>query len=403
MKTLRVAVLAAILAGLSFAQIITLPGQGTPVSLTWLYYNKMRWAGAWSSTTTYNPQDVVSYGGANYVSLSGANRNNTPAPGGTVYWTQVFSGSFPGGGSQLQFLRIQPNTGSTTNYQWAAPAITSVADYAFPAQTPGGTLIQYGVNQAIALSPCPLGVAGTDTAHQVYLSGGTGTAEPVPITGGTCTSGAASGTITVTPQYAHSGAWTIGPANGGVQEEINVGGVGSLIYIPAGTYTIYGTVSVPSSVEIRGAGASTVLVPGSSTTTMFQGVAGATGISFRALAFDLHTTPVNSVVGISLLQNFHTTLDALQFNDIGTAIFIDRCFVAQASNIKLIDNTTMFVGSTLAGTGPYSYGNYSFNVQVANVQHFTSIGLGSLTFQRAAVVTFQRAINSSLVDFTTIF
>lgn len=84
MRAYRSALVAGFLACCSFAQTITIPGFGTPVSLTWLFNNKMRWAGAWSSTTTYNPQDVVSYGGLGYVSLSAGNLNNTPAVG--AWW-----------------------------------------------------------------------------------------------------------------------------------------------------------------------------------------------------------------------------------------------------------------------------------------------------------------------------
>ncbi len=69
------------------AQTVTLPGYSNPnVSNSWLYNNKMRWAGAWASGTTYGPQDVVTYGGVGYVSLAAGNLNQAPAPGGTAYW-----------------------------------------------------------------------------------------------------------------------------------------------------------------------------------------------------------------------------------------------------------------------------------------------------------------------------
>src|SRR5436190_14472762 len=69
----------------------------------------------------------------------------------------------------------------------------AAADYIFPAQAPGGALYA-GVN-TITLTPCPLGLAGTDTNHYVYISDGVGGGEPVLIVGGTCAPGAASGTI----------------------------------------------------------------------------------------------------------------------------------------------------------------------------------------------------------------
>jgi hypothetical protein len=119
---------------LSFAQTISLPGQSTPVSLTWLYYNKMRWAGAWSGATTYNPQDVVSSGGYTYVSLSVSNLNHTPASSPT-WWSQLPTAADTLGslsGQQLQFARIKPNAGNATTYELAAPAFTLASDYNFP-------------------------------------------------------------------------------------------------------------------------------------------------------------------------------------------------------------------------------------------------------------------------------
>jgi parallel beta-helix repeat protein len=89
--------------------------------------------------------------------------------------------------------------------------------YSFPAQAPGIPLAA-GAPATVTLAPCPLGVSGTDVHHSLYVSGGTGTPEPVPITGGTCTSGAATGTITFTPVYAHAGAWTIASGTGGARE-----------------------------------------------------------------------------------------------------------------------------------------------------------------------------------------
>lgn len=100
-------------------------------------------------------------------------------------------------------------------------AASALAQYFnFTAQAPGGSLIAGGVNQAITMAPCPLGVNGSNPGYWVYLSGGTGGAETVTVNGGTCTSGATSGTLLVTPTNNHSGAWTVGPASGGLQEAI---------------------------------------------------------------------------------------------------------------------------------------------------------------------------------------
>ena len=84
--------------------------------------------------------------------------------------------------------------------------------------------------------------------YAVYIAG-TGTAEAAPVTGGTCSSGAATGTIIVTTANAHSAGYTVGAANGGNQEAINVatatGGTHAVIQeVPTGganaaNYNIY--------------------------------------------------------------------------------------------------------------------------------------------------------------------
>lgn len=103
----------------------------------------------------------------------------------------------------------------------AAATSYNASVYDFSAQSPGGTL-SAGSN-SITLTPCPVGVNGSDVGHSLYITGGTGTAEAVPITGGTCTSGAATGTVSVTIAACgggtcHSGAWTIKSATSGLAE-----------------------------------------------------------------------------------------------------------------------------------------------------------------------------------------
>lgn len=89
----------------------------------------------------------------------------------------------------------------------------------FAAQSPGGPLAPG--NNVITLAPVPKGVNGTDTGHYLYISGGAGTTEAVLITGGTAVSGQPSGTVIVNCANAHSGAWTITSATGGIQEAIS--------------------------------------------------------------------------------------------------------------------------------------------------------------------------------------
>jgi hypothetical protein len=72
------------------------------------------------------------------------------------------------------------------------------------------------------LTPCPIGVNGTDNPHYLLITPSgidpTPVTEPVLITGGTCTSGASSGTITFSAAYAHTGNYVIGSATSGIQE-----------------------------------------------------------------------------------------------------------------------------------------------------------------------------------------
>lgn len=120
----------------------------------------------------------------------------------------------------------------------------NAVNYQF-SQTPGGSLIG-GSGNTVTLSPCPLGLNGTDTAHYLYVSNGTGTAESVLISGGSCTSGASTGTVTFTPANSHSGAWTISSTTVGIQEAINLVGSsgGGTVFIPAGSYLLLAPISV---------------------------------------------------------------------------------------------------------------------------------------------------------------
>jgi hypothetical protein len=160
-------------------------------------------------------------------------------------------------GSQTQYLQIQPNTTSTT-YRWNNPPLTNSSDYAFPSQTPGGTLA--AGSRTITLTPCPLGVNGTDAAHYLYISGGTGTAEASLLTGGTCTSGLSTGTVILTIANSHSGPWTIQSASQGIQEAAISSGVGGWVYIGPGVWTIQATVTFLAGQRVTGASPGDTLV-----------------------------------------------------------------------------------------------------------------------------------------------
>ncbi len=75
-------------------QAITNPSNPTSnpnqinVTTSWLYTNKVHYAGAWSGTTAYNSQDLVFSGSAPYLSLQAANLNRAPASSPT-WWVLV--------------------------------------------------------------------------------------------------------------------------------------------------------------------------------------------------------------------------------------------------------------------------------------------------------------------------
>ncbi len=143
----------------------------------------------------------------------------------------------------LEYLRAAPNVSSYTLEGHALPEAYA-PDYQW-SQTPGGS-ISIGTN-TITLTPCPLGVSGSQTLQYVYLSNGTGTAEAALITGGSCTSGASSGTLAFTAANTHTGAWTIATASAGIREAANVlPSGGGRVRIPSSgsPYTIYQTISI---------------------------------------------------------------------------------------------------------------------------------------------------------------
>ena len=170
---------------------------------------------------------------------------------GTNYQAAAGSSSSAAGlpaGSQGQRLQIATNTGNATTLTWSSPATLSAGDYNF-SQQPGGSL-SAGSN-TITLAPCPLGVSGSATNLQLYLSGGTGTAEVVPVTGGTCAGdGLTTGTVVVTVAACgggtcHSGSWTIGSMSSGILEAVNsLPSQGGVVQLPAGIWPLYGPILI---------------------------------------------------------------------------------------------------------------------------------------------------------------
>ena len=128
--------------------------------------------------------------------------------------------------------------------------VFDVRSYNFGSQSPGGSLTG-GILATVTLTPCPVGVTGSDTNHWLYVSGGTGTAEAVLISGGSCTSGLGTGSVQFTPVNNHTGAWSIGPATGGWQEAVNSAiQTGTILGYPYGTATFHAAVTIPSNANM---------------------------------------------------------------------------------------------------------------------------------------------------------
>lgn len=104
-------------------------------------------------------------------------------------------------------------------------------------------------SSTVVLTPCPAGIAGTHTVaaglpHKLYVSGGVGIAETVSIAGGSGVAPDAC-TLTFTTANAHTGAWSVGPVSGGLQEAIYVAGAAGAVLISASSIDLYGTTYVP--------------------------------------------------------------------------------------------------------------------------------------------------------------
>ncbi len=169
-----------------------------------------------------------------------------------------------------------------------------------------GTLTSAGA-VSITFTPCPLGVAGADAAHFLYIFGGTGTAESVLITGGTCTSGAASGTVSFTSVNTHSGAWKVSSASGGIREAILVSDGNATIDIPSGTTIVSATANGEAitvdklNIVLRGTGSGTILqARDSASLNGVIGVPGSTGAGAKFYDFAIDgnrasggTNPIN--------------------------------------------------------------------------------------------------------------
>ena len=130
--------------------------------------------------------------GAGNVSTSTVVSQNIVQPPGTQFSANNVDG--------IRYVDLSPGT-----FNWS-----QTISVALTANTPA----------TVTITPCPLGIWGTDNTSYIKLSNGS-TTEYDPLTGsGTCTAGATSGTIKFTPQNTFT-ATSIGSATAGIQEALN--------------------------------------------------------------------------------------------------------------------------------------------------------------------------------------
>lgn len=262
--------------------------------------------------------------------------------GGVVQWNP-FTLS-PAATGQLQYLRIQPNTGNNTTYQWNTLPQVYVADYNFPTQTPGGSLTG-GTPATVNLSPCPLGVNGSDTRHFLYVSGGSsGSPEPVLISGGTCTSGNNSGgSVTFTPANTHTGAWTIQSATAGIEEALVAVASGGTAILPVGTSTIYSSIWMNNSnVCLVGQGPASKIFLGNATYS--DTLAWTWGVNVTGAII------VNSSLSNNCIKNFTMDMNGSTQNVTGIVTGLGTAIVLTGNNTEsVVDSVILRNNPSVSG------------------------------------------------------
>ena len=140
--------------------------------------------------------------------------------------------------SAPRYLRVKPNTGDLTTYEFVDLPYRISSDYKFPTQLPTGTLTA-SITNTITLTPVPYGVNGADTGHYLYIATCSGGAQKVLITGGTAVGGTSSGTITFVPTNSCNAGWDIQSATAGIAEAFWAGTNNGTVLVPSGTHAIY--------------------------------------------------------------------------------------------------------------------------------------------------------------------
>lgn len=205
-------------------------------------------------------------------------------------------------GTQTQYLRIKPNTGNNTTYEFSSLPIYKAEDYNFTPQAPGGSL-SVGAN-TITMSPLPNGINSNSISNAtVYIFAGTGTAEVVPITN------VSGNDITVTCAGTHTGAFTVGSSSLGIQEAIMAiaasGASAGRVLLSPGLQSLLGGWKVPATtgVSIRGMGMGVTYLQMVASTVGSPGTTGDwfvwnTGSGAIGSVIDFGDLSINDVTGV---------------------------------------------------------------------------------------------------------
>lgn len=195
-------------------------------------------------------------------------------PAGAIYTVRYATGD----GSYIEYWQVPTSATPVTiaDCRNLNPStfpflpVTDLSSYDFAPRKPGVTL-SAGSPSSVILKSCPLGVA---VGNYLYISGGVGTPEPILITAMTGTSPSASCSISFTPLNAHSGSYVVGSASEGMQEKLTADAASpSMVWIPAGQFTIHGPIRVPPPTAINNNFGSNWTISGAGREATFLNVA----------------------------------------------------------------------------------------------------------------------------------
>lgn len=293
-------------------------------------------------------------------------------------------------GTQLQYLRLKPNTGDNTTLQFASLISVNSNDYNFPAQTcVTGCTINAGSPSTITVAPVPLGVNGANTSYNVYISGGTGTAEYCPVSGGSAVAGSASGTLTITCIHAHSGAWSVQSDSAGIAEASQATAGNTEILTPAGFIAINGPFTlIGAGQSLVGQGSyGTVLLRQYSDSTDMVSLTG--GTNLRNMGFGSNTGGLITG-GMIFVTGSDSVLYNLRLIDASTSTCSARFITVSAAARILID----YINAGEATT----YGVYWTGSSGGTM---TNINIGSTATNMVAIYEESGSLNGSVWNLQT--